>query len=76
MEKKFGIMLEHVASLHRFYGESGVRIARKHVQWYLTKMQHDPLEENLRDDIRAFNKLEDASAQLDHLLDLGGKLAV
>ncbi len=75
MEKKFGIMLEHVASLHRFYGESGVRIARKHVQWYLTKMKHDSLEENLRDDIRAFNKLEDASAQLDHLLALGGKIA-
>ncbi len=75
MEEKLGIMLEHVASLHRFYGESGVRVARKHVQWYLTKMNQDSLEETLRDDLRAFNKLEDASAQLDHLLDLGGKIA-
>ena len=29
-------MLEHVESLHAFYGEStGVRIARKHISWYV-----------------------------------------
>ena len=75
IEEKLGIMLEHVASLHRFYGDPGVRIARKHVQWYLTRMKHDPLEENLREELRVFNKLEDASAQLAHLLALGGKKA-
>ncbi|MFT6732673.1 MAG: tRNA-dihydrouridine synthase B [Polaribacter sp.] len=31
------ILLEHVESLHQFYGEiQGLRIARKHVGWYLT----------------------------------------
>lgn len=31
-----GTMLEHVESLHAFYGESlGVRIARKHISWYI-----------------------------------------
>jgi tRNA-dihydrouridine synthase B len=30
------IMIKHVKSLHQFYGEiSGVRIARKHIGWYL-----------------------------------------
>ena len=30
-----GILLEHVAQLHAFYGEpAGVRIARKHLSWY------------------------------------------
>src|SRR3954465_5232092 len=30
-----GVLLEHVAELHAFYGEpAGVRIARKHLSWY------------------------------------------
>jgi tRNA-dihydrouridine synthase B len=30
------ILLEHLAALHAFYGDvMGVRIARKHVGWYL-----------------------------------------
>lgn len=34
------VVLEHVANLHSFYGkETGVRIARKHIGWYL-KPQH------------------------------------
>ena len=68
-------MLEHVASLHRFYGEPGVRIARKHVQWYVSRIKNDPEESSLREDLREFNKLEDAQAQLAHLRALGGKLA-
>ncbi|MDY6797880.1 MAG: tRNA dihydrouridine synthase DusB [Pseudomonadota bacterium] len=35
------ILVEHLMALHRFYGETmGVRIARKHVGWYL--QAHDP----------------------------------
>lgn len=31
-----GVVLEHVANVHAFYGkEAGVRIARKHIGWYL-----------------------------------------
>ncbi|MBX9712810.1 MAG: tRNA dihydrouridine synthase DusB, partial [Pseudomonadaceae bacterium] len=34
-----GILLEHLAALHTFYGEvMGVRIARKHVGWYLATL--------------------------------------
>jgi len=30
------VMLEHLATLHQFYGEHmGVRVARKHIGWYL-----------------------------------------
>ena len=33
------LLLEHVALLHGFYGEpAGVRIARKHIGWYLKSM--------------------------------------
>ncbi len=36
MEEVSATLIEHVTSLHRFYGEfTGVRIARKHVSWYI-----------------------------------------
>jgi tRNA-dihydrouridine synthase B len=56
--EKWAVMREHVAALHDFYGGKGVRIARKHVQWYLTQMG---LDQGL---IRAFHGLEDPVAQL------------
>ncbi len=32
----YTVMCEHLARLHRFYGErTGVRVARKHISWYL-----------------------------------------
>ncbi len=59
MEEIRGIMLEHVAELHRFYGEFlGPRIARKHVAWYL--QAHDT-DKAFR---RTFNAIELASEQL------------
>ena len=52
------IMLEHVTQLHQFYGDlMGVRIARKHVGWYL-QSQND---KNFR---RSFNTIEDGTEQL------------
>jgi tRNA-dihydrouridine synthase B len=56
------ILLRHVNALHRFYGEfMGLRIARKHVGWYL---QNNPDYIRQR---RAFNAHESAAGQLDHL---------
>lgn len=56
----FDTMLRHVSALHDFYGErQGLKIARKHVSWYL---------QNLADSDAArshFNSLTDASAQID-----------
>ncbi|PAV24615.1 tRNA dihydrouridine synthase DusB [Tamilnaduibacter salinus] len=54
------ILLEHLEALHRFYGEfMGVRIARKHVGWYL--QSHDP-DKRFR---RRFNAMESAAEQID-----------
>ena|SRR5690606_11853230 len=54
-------LCSHVAALHRHYGEYlGVRIARKHVGWYLATLG----------DVtpgRTFNQLDQAEAQLDAL---------
>ncbi|ROT94582.1 tRNA dihydrouridine synthase DusB [Marinobacter sp. R17] len=56
------LLIEHLIALHGFYGERmGVRIARKHVGWYL--QSHDE-DKQFR---RHFNQLEVAQAQLDHI---------
>ena len=50
---------EHVTAVHAFYGaQNGVRIARKHVGWYL--MEHDK-DRQFR---KVFNALESAEEQL------------
>lgn len=52
------ILQEHLASLYQFYGEQqGVRIARKHVGWY---MQGQPSGSDFR---RRFNRLESSDTQ-------------
>lgn len=52
------ILLEHLAALHAFYGEvMGVRIARKHVGWYLATL---PGAQEFR---AGFNRLETTDAQ-------------
>lgn len=60
---------KHVAAIHQFYGtDTGVRIARKHVGWYL---EHAGLELQRQRALRArFNALEEAAAQLDLLSEL------
>lgn len=53
---------EHVATLHTFYGDvMGVRIARKHVGWYLKESDAG------RDFRSKFNALNEAEQQLDAL---------
>ncbi|WP_300656540.1 tRNA dihydrouridine synthase DusB [Pseudomonas sp.] len=52
------ILLEHMAELHLFYGEvMGVRIARKHVGWYLATLP------GAREFRARFNRLESTDAQ-------------
>ncbi|WP_375740359.1 tRNA dihydrouridine synthase DusB [Pseudomonas boanensis] len=52
------ILLEHLAALHAFYGdEMGVRIARKHVGWYLATLP------GAREFRTKFNRLESTDAQ-------------
>jgi len=52
------VLLAHLDELHAFYGEpAGVRIARKHVSWYLATL---PGAEAFRS---VFNRIEDARTQ-------------
>ncbi|WP_017937043.1 tRNA dihydrouridine synthase DusB [Zestomonas thermotolerans] len=52
------ILLGHLAELHAFYGDlMGVRIARKHVGWYLATLP------GAREFRAEFNRLEDKDAQ-------------
>lgn len=56
------ILIGHVQELHQFYGDfMGVRIARKHVSWY---MQTHAQGKSFRS---SFNALESTSEQLDAL---------
>jgi tRNA-dihydrouridine synthase B len=64
MTEQAHVLLTHVEGLYDLYGEySGIRIARKHVGWYVT--QHD---EN-RGFRREFNALESATEQTKALTD-------
>ncbi|MAL95297.1 MAG: tRNA dihydrouridine synthase DusB [Haliea sp.] len=59
LSQQFALLREHTLGLHAFYGDfMGLRIARKHVGWYL--QQHGQLAPWRR----AFNALECASEQL------------
>lgn len=56
------VVLRHVGNLHEFYGDfTGVRIARKHIGWYLQK------QASAVDFRRNFNAIEHACEQLDAL---------
>jgi len=56
------VILEHLSAMHEYYGETmGVRIARKHVGWYLQKLQ---IERTHR---KAFNQLPGSEQQLEFI---------
>jgi len=60
------IWLQHVREIHRFYGDFlGVRIARKHVGWYLRDRVTEVATAQACH--RAFNGLTDTHAQLDFI---------
>ncbi len=58
------IMREHVIALHDFYGEfTGLRVARKHVGWYLQNVNSDECP-GAREFRKAFNKVDSAQQQI------------
>lgn len=72
-EEQLAIIRRHVQALHEFYGEyMGLRIARKHVSWYLqASPQYSPNDKhNGSDQRRAFNALEQAAEQMHYLTTL------
>lgn len=59
LAEQYRVMREHLRDLHAFYGErAGVRIARKHVGWYLDGRPDIAAAKN------TFNRLEAAGEQL------------
>lgn len=59
LAEKCQVALEHIRSLHEFYGEQkGYRVARKHVSWYLDNIKPDSAFK------RTFNTIADAKQQL------------
>jgi tRNA-dihydrouridine synthase B len=65
LEQQYAIIRGHLDALHAFYGDfMGVRIARKHVGWYL--QQHAILASRRG----AFNALDSAEAQHHFLAEL------
>ncbi|MCB1688939.1 MAG: tRNA dihydrouridine synthase DusB [Halioglobus sp.] len=64
-EEQMGIIHRHVSQLHQFYGDfMGVRIARKHVSWYLAA-RADALAQR-----KLFNQLAHPQEQLHFILQL------
>lgn len=63
-DEKYQLMFKHIEGLHQFYGEEkGYRIARKHIGWYVDKLQP---ESNFK---RTFNTLDSTKEQLNALED-------
>ena len=59
------VLLSHVAALHEFYGEiQGVRIARKHVAWYLANDKYLANDEKEKSFRQIFNQIQSAEKQL------------
>ncbi len=70
LNAKLAIVQRHVADMHAFYGAAGVRIARKHLRWYLDKLHELGPAELRRDFCRRFNQSTDPAEQLDLLAGL------
>jgi len=65
IEEKHRAILNHVSNIHQFYGEIlGVRMARKHVKWYL---KYWPEQQNF---LQQFMQLENSISQQNALIDL------
>jgi tRNA-dihydrouridine synthase B len=63
-DQQLAILRRHVSELHKFYGEfTGVRVARKHVGWYLQTRQDTAAQR------KTFNRLALPHEQL-HYIDL------
>ena len=63
LAERFLQMRCHLTALHDFHGDfMGIRIARKHVGWFLDAIEHD-VASSFTEWKRHFNALQDAEAQ-------------
>ncbi len=57
-------LLEHLQALYRFYGDyAGIRIARKHVGWYMKNRQGQARPQNSDSFRNEFNQIEETELQ-------------
>lgn len=71
LDEQQSVMVDHIKNVQSFYGDiMGVRIARKHVGWYIAK--HDP-QRKFR---QVFNAIDDANEQIDALRQLFTQLVL
>lgn len=69
LDERRHVLIEHVAALHAFYGETmGVRIARKHIGWYLESDQRF-CDAKCRKLKQQFNALASPETQFDWIND-------
>jgi tRNA-dihydrouridine synthase B len=60
--EKLAVLTQHIQNVQQFYGDTmGVRIARKHVGWYVEKYDSD------RTFRRAFNAIDEGESQIEAL---------
>jgi tRNA-dihydrouridine synthase B len=61
--EKLEVLTQHIHNVQQFYGDAaGVRIARKHVGWYVNKYDSD------RTFRRKFNAIEEGESQIEALI--------
>lgn len=65
LPEKLAVIREHVGLAHAFYGESGIKIMRKHVKWYLDRLVELGDLDWRRAAASAFNRLATPDAQLE-----------
>lgn len=59
-------LLEHISALYRFYGDyAGIRIARKHVGWYLKNSRDTARADSAEQFRKEFNKIAETELQQD-----------
>jgi len=65
LEQRARLMLEHLELLHAQYGAAGVRVARKHIGWYLAHLGSVGITWRAR-----FNAIESAAGQRAFIVEL------
>jgi len=74
-EQRYLTIINHVRAIHKFYGEGlGVRLARKHIKWYLAQWEH-PIDDSERHAISTTESMYEQAALLERFLLIGLKKA-
>ncbi len=68
IDQRYTTIVNHVREIHRFYGEHlGVRLARKHIKWYLAHWEHS-IYDSLRQQISTTESSVEQITLLDRFL--------